>query len=275
MDFLLGQEEVRLNDRLRIAILYICTGQYSFFWEDFYRSMERNFLKKSEKEYFVFTDADRLYGEEENARIHRIRQDNLGWPGNTLFRFHMFCSIKERLADFEYLFFLNANTVCKQVITEEEFLPIEQEFLVVQHPGYYNCSTWKLPYERRKISRAYIAYGKGKDYVYGAVNGGKTAAYLRMAQKLDRDIRCDHEKGIIAKWHDESHLNHYMWAHGSYKLLSPAYAYPENYSLPFEMKIMTIDKSRVIELDKDKLQELQGRSIRGRLLGAIRKRAGK
>lgn len=259
-----------MNNRFRVAVLYICTGKYSVFWEEFYRSMEKNFLKDSEIEYFVFTDADRLYDEERNNRIHRIRQDNLGWPGNTLFRFRMFVSLEEKLKEFDYLFFLNANTVCRQEITEKEFLPIEQDLLVVQHPGYYNSSAWKMPYERRKKSSAYIPYGKGGDYVYGAVNGGKTAAYLKMAKKLDKDIRQDYEKGIIAKWHDESHLNYYVWMYGNYRLLTPAYAYPENYSLPFEMKIMTVDKGKKIELDQNKLQELKDRSIKGRVAKGFR-----
>ena len=269
--FLARIEVVRLNDKLHVAILYICTGKYSVFWEEFYRSTEKYFLRKSAVEYYVFTDADKLYDEDRNVRIHRIKQENLGWPGNTLFRFRMFVSIEEKLEDYDYLFFLNANTVCRQEITEKEFLPTEQDLLVVQHPGYYNCSVWRMPYEHRRISSASIPRSRGRDYVYGAVNGGKRAAFLAMARELDDEIRRDYEKGIIAKWHDESHLNHYVWKHGNYKLLTPAYAYPENYQLPFEMKIMTIDKSTKIELDQNKLQELHNRSVKGRMLKLIRR----
>lgn len=97
-------EVVRLNDKLHVAILYICTGKYSVFWEEFYRSTEKYFLRKSAVEYYVFTDADKLYDEDRNVRIHRIKQENLGWPGNTLFRFRMFVSIEEKLEDYDYLF---------------------------------------------------------------------------------------------------------------------------------------------------------------------------
>lgn len=260
-----------MDNRLHIAVLYICTGKYSVFWKEFYQSMEKYFLKNSEVEYFVFTDAERLYDEEKNSRIHHILQENLGWPGNTLFRFRMFVSIRENLEKFDYLFFLNANTMCREEITEEEFLPVEENLLVVQHPGYYNCGTWRMPYEHRRKSGACIPRGKGQHYVYGAVNGGKAKAFLAMAQELDKEISLDYEKGIIAKWHDESHLNHYIWKYGNYRLLTPAYAYPENYQLPFEKKIMTIDKGSRIELDRNKLQELRDRSIRGRVLKAIGK----
>ena len=73
----------------RIAVLYICTGEYSVFWKDFYNSFEEKFLVDHDKEYFVFTDAENLFGTA-NKRIHLIYQENLGWPGNTLFRFKMF-----------------------------------------------------------------------------------------------------------------------------------------------------------------------------------------
>ena len=66
-------------------------------------------------------------------------------------------------------------------------------------------------------------------------------------------------------------MNHYIWKYGNYRLLTPAYAYPENYHLPFERKIMTVDKGSRIELDQNKLQELRNRSIKGRVLKAIGK----
>ena len=77
---------------MRIGILYICTGKYDIFWKDFYLSAERHFLQDPSftLEYYVFTDSSKLYDEENNKHIHRIRQKNLGWPDNTLKRFHIF-----------------------------------------------------------------------------------------------------------------------------------------------------------------------------------------
>lgn len=249
----------------QIAILYICTGKYVYFWKEFYQSFEKYFLKQSRVEYFVFTDSDYLFDENKNSRIHRIYQENLGWPGNTLFRFRMFHEIREELIPFDFVFFLNANIVCMEEINEEEFLPLERELLVVHHPGYYNAPIRKLPYEHSKKSSAYIPVNKGKDYVYGAINGGKTEAFLKMAEKLAEDIQRDYEKGMIAKWHDESHLNCYVWKHGNYRLLKPAYAYPEGWKLPFEEKIRVLDKELRIELDAEKLRERDNRSVLKRI----------
>ena len=80
----------------KIAILYICTGKYDIFWEDFYKTSEKYFLNNSEKHYFVFTDAQSIY-EENCDRVHKIYQKTLGWPYNTLMRFNMFKGIEEQL----------------------------------------------------------------------------------------------------------------------------------------------------------------------------------
>ena len=70
----------------KVGILYICTGKYDVFWEEFYKSCEKYFLPNSEKYYFVFTDSNHLYDEENNKNIKKYYQENLGWPDNTLKR---------------------------------------------------------------------------------------------------------------------------------------------------------------------------------------------
>ena len=42
---------------LKIAILYVCVGSYTVFWDDFYKSFEEKFIPNAVKEYFVFTDS--------------------------------------------------------------------------------------------------------------------------------------------------------------------------------------------------------------------------
>lgn len=73
----------------KIGMLYICTGKYTVFWPEFYRSFEEKFLPGCEKEYFVFTDAPAI--EYEDApRVHRIYQEAYPWPYSTLKRFSIF-----------------------------------------------------------------------------------------------------------------------------------------------------------------------------------------
>lgn len=250
----------------KVAILYICIGKYIAFWKDFYISFEKNFLPEYEKEYFVFTDHPDVYDETNNSRIHRVYQEDLGWPGNTLFRFRMFCSVIPQLKNTEYTFFMNANVICLQQVTGSMILPVDSSLVVVQHPAYYNKKPYEFDYEFRKKSRAYIPCGSGKVYVCGGINGGKTDSYISLIQTLAKNIDEDFKKGIIAKWHDESHINHYIYQNQDYRLLSPSFCYPEDWDIPFEPILLVREKSKVIELNRDK--ELRAKRL-GSLWGKV------
>ena len=201
------------------------------------------------KEYFVFTDADCIYGEDKNERIHKIFQKNLGWPDNTLKRFHIFSTIKDTLAQFDYCFFMNANCICKGQVTEEEFLPVTERLLVVRHPGFWRKSVSQYTYDRNPQSTAYIPEGEGTYYVCGGVNGGKAAAFLELVEKIRENVDADEEKGIVALWHDESHLNRYILNRKDFRVLSPSYCYPEGWKIPFDKKIVVREKSKWIDMD--------------------------
>ena len=239
----------------KIAILYICIGKYDTFWKDFYISFEERFTTECEKEYFVFTDSKFIYGENVTERIHRIHQENLGWPGNTLFRFKMFLQIIPELKKFDYTFFMNANVICKERVTEEMMLPKDEKLVVVQHPGYYKQKPYEFEYDRNRKSKAYIPYYKGEVYICGGINGGRTEAYIELIKTLNKNINSDIENGIIARWHDESHINRYILDNTCYKLLSPAYCYPENWDIPFTPILVVLDKKDRICLDSAKTAE--------------------
>lgn len=237
---------------MKIALLYICTGEYQVFWKDFFESFEKNFLIDCEKHYFVFTDAEKIYNEDKCERIHKIYQKNLGWPGNTLFRYRMFNSIESELKSFDYVFFMNANIVCVDKVDKAEFLPYEEKLLVVQHPGFFNVPNYRFPYERNRKSRAYIPYRAGEVYICGGVNGGETEKFLEVIRELKNRIDEDFSKKVIALWHDESQINRYIIDYPTYKLLSPSYCYPEGWNIPFEKKLVVLDKSKKIQVNKIK-----------------------
>ena len=232
---------------MKIGILYIRIGKYNIFWEDFYDSCERFFLCTENKEYFVFTDAEKLKNEE-NDNVHKIYQVNLGWPGNTLMRFQMFDSIAEELKKMQYLFFFNANLLFVKEINQE-ILPEKENLVVVIHPGFRNSTPQKFPYERNPRSLAYVPYCKGEIYVQGALNGGKTEAYLQMTKNLKENILQDKSNQIIAVWHDESHLNHYIIDRRDLKILGPEYVNQEGKDYGVEPMIISRNKDRFMQID--------------------------
>lgn len=54
----------------KVGMLYICTGKYTVFWPEFYRTFNDKFLPNCEKEYFVFTDAPAIEYEDAPG-VHR------------------------------------------------------------------------------------------------------------------------------------------------------------------------------------------------------------
>jgi len=223
-----------------VAILYICTGAYDVFWKDFYDSVETKFLPSIEKHYFVFTDSKKI---ENSDHIHLIFQERLPWPYPTLFRFKMFNKLHEDLNEFDFIFFMNANLLVIEMVGEE-ILPYAQGLSAVLHPGFYaENNPDKYTYDRNPRSLAYIPFGQGCRYFMGGFNGGRAKDFLKMCDTLNRNVDLDLSKGIIALWHDESHLNRYMLNRDPL-ILTPAYGYPEGWKLPFSPKIIIRDKNR-------------------------------
>ncbi len=230
---------------MKIAILYIATGKYIIFWEKFFESAEMNFLPGIEKEYFVFTDADPGVITS-NGNVTVIPHEQLGWPYDTLMRFHIFSRIEDSLKDFDFIFFFNANMEFVQKIEADEFLPngkTDDGLLVTLHPGYHNQQKDKFPYERTQVnSKAFIGPSEGTYYFMGGLNGGIATKYLQLILTLKQNTQEDADNGITAIWHDESHLNRYMIGRNP-KILTPDYGYPEGRNLPFTPKIIIRDKN--------------------------------
>lgn len=242
---------------MRIAILYICTGDYSKFWQGFYRSAELYFCKQIEKQYFVFTDDSHI---KSSNGVKVLRQDNLGWPLNTLYRFKMFQRISEALSEFDWVVFLNANCEFKVEIEQLEFFGKGKEIIACIHPGYF-CKPMKdYPYERRTASTACVT--NQVKYFSGGLMCGRPNIFLAICEQLIRNIDTDFDNGILALWHDESHWNAYLNNNFDslkerLQLLSPSYMYPEDWNIPFQNKIELRDKSKTIEIAKIKGLSMQ------------------
>ena len=243
---------------MKVAILYICTGRYVQFFDGFYKSAEQYLLKGIEKRYFVFTDQEQLI---EADNVELLLRPCRGFPEDSLFRFDRFLEIKDKLKNYDYTFFFNANMRFVAPVGEEL---LEERLTAVLHPGYYDKPEWRYPYERNKQSKAYIPAHEDNYYYYmGSLNGGKTEDYLALAETCSQHIHEDWEQGIVACYHDESHLNRYLREH-SCKPLSPAYAYIEGEELPFEPKILLLDKTKLDPyFDKGRDHSLWGRLKKG------------
>ena len=229
------------NKRIRVAVLYICTGRYSRFFAGFYESAKRYLLKdEADVNYFVFTDDMKLSTESD---VHLIEKACEGFPKDTLMRFEMFLGIREQLEAFDYICFFNSNALLKGEVGKE-ILPEDEGLKAVRWIGQKPCN-WALfyPYERNKRSKAYVRPFDGPyAYYMGGFYCGKAKAFLKMTEELDQAIREDSHQGIIARHNDESHLNRYLHEHPHEELPKGYCCAEERLSKDFETKVVFRNK---------------------------------
>ncbi|MCA9750267.1 MAG: glycosyl transferase family 6, partial [Romboutsia sp.] len=209
------------------------------FWTQFYKTAEIYLCPNVEKHYFVFTDSDNIKTEN---NIHKIYQAPMGWPNDTLMRFHLFDSIKTELLNFDAVYFFNANYAFITPIQYNEIKPLaENNNLIGQHhPVAYHFRRKQFKYEANQISTAYIAPNEGVYYLAGGLIGGATKEFLDMCLVLKNNMDKDTENNVLAICHDESHINRYFVDFPP-RILHPGYCYPQDWYLPFPKKTLLRD----------------------------------
>lgn len=251
-------------NRIKVAVLSINIGNYIKYWKDFYLSAMKNFLPKADKHFFVFTDKDAI-DYQDSSNVTLIKQEDLGWPGNTLMRYRMFCRIIDELKKFDYVFFANANLLFFRPVGSEVLPRAElgETLVFVRRDNTYLRKS-ALPYEGNPLSKAFVNAEENTLYVRGGLNGGTSEAFIKMSLILRDNIDYDMENGIIAIWHDESHITRYAIDHiDEAKLLFPGYLYPYGWVMPYEKKILIRPK------DNNEIRFGQKKSLLNRIKGKI------
>jgi hypothetical protein len=242
---------------MKVGIFSIATGKYTQFLDKLYRSIENNFLTEHSKVYVIFTDNASNVSEITSnlgldTEIFEIQRK--GFPGDTLYRYHHFVSSKERLMKRgencpKALFYMDVDMLVADNVGDEVLPSNHKTIIATAHPGYYNRpghNPLGTP-ETRSNSTAFIPNDRRRPcYWAGGFNGGEFDAFMTMSQITKDRIDIDDRNGIVAVWHDESHLNCYLSEKQNLQLiktLTPAYCYPESWNIPFDKKIIALDKN--------------------------------
>lgn len=233
---------------MKIAVLYIGTGRYTVFWEEFYKSCEKFFITGAEKHYFFFTDS-KDFKDTENITI--VPQKNLGWPLITCLRYKFFNKIVDKLREFDYIFFFNGNMEFVRTVTAEEFLPTAEEGLVaVLHPlNKRILNPDDFPFERNPKSNASISKGIGEKYFQAATIGGVAKNALEMFEICEKMTDEDFKNNIVPIFHDESMFNKYI-LNKPRRVLGYEYMQPEH-GKPW---MRFLPKTKIVQRDKAKLK---------------------
>jgi histo-blood group ABO system transferase len=230
---------------MKICILTIATNKYLQFVERLLDNIEENFLNGHEIECLLFTDHE--VETSDNVKVSQI--GHKPWPEPALKKYNYINSESEYLKDFDYLYLFDADIAIVDTVGEE----VLQDLVGVLHPYKFFENKEVYPYEKRKQSTAYVADENHNKYYAAAFVGGRSANFLKMAKTISERVEQDERNGIIAKWHDESHLNKYFNENPPTDL-SPSYMFPEELighsKYPFEPKIVALKKESSFNQEK-------------------------
>ena len=218
----------------KIGLLIIATNKYVRFLDSLIESADKWFLPNQDVTYFIFTNQDIKINSNRKYVISNVQHKE--WPWMTLGRYDIFKSNNTLFNDMDYLFYSDVDMKFVGVVGDE----ILSDRVATQHPYYYNRRGTP---ETNPISAACVHPHEQMQYFAGGFNGGTKENYLNMCETISNNINKDLEKNFIAVWHDESHMNRYMIDNPPTKILNPSYCYPESINMPFEKKLLALDKN--------------------------------
>nr|XP_004665207.1 alpha-1,3-galactosyltransferase 2 [Jaculus jaculus] len=222
-----AQQEAR-RQNLTIGLTVFAVGRYlEKYLESFLKTAEQHFMVGQRVVYYVFTDRPAAVPGVELGPGRRLRVEPVAreprWQDVSMARMR---TLHEALAgrlgrEADFVFCLDVD---QRFVGD--FGPEALADLVAQlHAWHYRWPRWLLPYERDRRSAAALRPGEGDFYYHAALFGGRVAALRALTAHCARGQRRDRERGVEALWHDESHLNQFLWRHKPTKLLSPEFCW--------------------------------------------------
>lgn len=232
---------------MKVAIIFIGTAKYLNFLPNYYSNAEKFLFPSVEKQYFVFTDGE-LDGLPDNITL--IPQEHLPFPYITLYRFDIIKRAIDKIEEYDYLLFMDADTKVVAPVEFGEIFDDKKPLTGAHHPCHalgMNPHT-KFPgaFETNPASLASVTHSDDTStYWQACIWGGRMAEAKELVFELDRRVKVDESNGIIAVWHDESQINKYFIERKSMvNTIHPKYAYPEIFDdmLEWEPKIVHLSK---------------------------------
>lgn len=228
---------------MKIGLNLIATNRYIYFVPMILDSIEKFFFVDEEITIFIHTNMDtsKIESSKENVKIIANEISHEPWPFTTLKRFHYFLEAREYLEKCDFLFYIDVDSLFIGPL--EIPMILEQGIFATLHPCLYQGEGTP---ERNPLSTACIPSGVGNSYFCGGFFGGRSTEFLDLCDTLKNNIDTDLENEIIAVWHDESHLNKYLFENKPSVIFTPPFAVAENLTTETpESKIRFLDKKKL------------------------------
>jgi hypothetical protein len=241
---------------MKIGILTVATNSYKNFWIDLANSVDQHNDSGHEICMNVFTDNPE-YCVSNVSNLKKIKFNffkipEYGWPDATIKRYELIATNRQEIVG-DFLIHMDADMLVRSSDFISEFNLDSDKMGLVEHLGFWRPNGAsglalyaKYPYylikdlkmmfsqgglgawERRRESSAFVARRFRKKYVCGAIWFGPREKVIGMAESLFTDVEKDAQSGVMAKWHDESHLN--SWAsRNEYDLFKPNICFDPTY----------------------------------------------
>lgn len=238
-----AREKKQVQFPTKVAIIFIGTHRYINFFPNYHYTIEKYFLPNTEKKIYVFTDRVNHPSLKNKKDVEVIKVEHEDWPYLVLRTFKFINMIEKKLRKFSHVIFMDADVYPNNAITEKEFFCTEKPLFALRHPNFIN----KIgPFDDNPECAAYVRDDEDKSiYWQSCFFGGKTKELLELSKELDKRVKEDLKKNIIAKWHDESQLNKYIIENRDmFYSYAPDYAYPEKRIIPkpFVKKMIHVGK---------------------------------
>ena len=219
-----------IDDPLKIGMIVIAIGEDKDRAMSLIATARRLFLKGHDVQFFVFSNQ------------YVPKNDDMTWvkikhkePHLPFFeKPHCICNHQNLFVKMDYLFMCDANMLFVDKVGDE-ILPKEPPFLVgVEYPNL----DAQHPMTNKKKSDT----NKSDLHYTEAFIGGKKNSFLQMAKTIKEHIDSDLGGEDMDVQDIETYINAYYTEHHP-KLLHPGYCFPGLSKLPFQKKIVTMNKS--------------------------------
>lgn len=227
--------------KYKIALISICLNKpYHQYIGPMFDSARKFFLKGHEVDYFVWSEMDKLEG----ATV--IPTEPHAWPTPTLFRYALFLQQEDKLKEYDYIFYCDADMLFVSRVGDEI---LGDGLTAAQHPMYAIRHEYIPPYEPNKLSTSYIPRPgrvielNGKKrletlYFAGGLQGGRAEDFIKAMKVMKEKIEEDFIKiNYIPIWNDESQWNKYLLDNPPSVVLNPSYIMPDSLNKAYYQRL--------------------------------------
>ncbi|XP_034022139.1 alpha-1,3-galactosyltransferase 2-like [Thalassophryne amazonica] len=209
-----------------VALTVFAVGRYlDVYLKNFLNSSEHHFMVGLPVTYYVFTDIPEKVPDMKLAKQRSLKfiqvERHSRWQDISMMRMKAISDVID--SDIRYhcthVFCFDVDQVFAGRFGSEAL----GQSVALLHAYYYHLPKRLFTYDRNPKSRAYME--TGDFYYHAAVFGGSWQHVKDLTKACYHSIMEDKQNNVEARWHDESHLNKYLWLNKPSRVLSPEYCW--------------------------------------------------